>query len=82
MRVLALLIVVLVITVIALALYAMRLRRTIRESENPLLSLTRKQRAMYAHEELEHIRNMRNLDWQDKLEKKIMTPLPFRKDNR
>lgn len=45
MRVLVLLVVVLLVALVALVIYTARLRRTIRESDNPLLALPRKQRA-------------------------------------
>lgn len=71
MRVLVLLIVVLVVACVALAIYAAHLRRTIRESDNPLLALPRKQRAKHALELLEYERNRRSLSHQQDLDNVI-----------
>lgn len=67
MRALILLIFVLVVVIIALAVYATRLKRVIRESTNPYFALSRKQRRAIAQDHYNHVANERNLQWQDQL---------------
>jgi len=62
MRILIPLILLLVLTIACLWVYVVMLRRKIRESENPLLALTRKQRREYALAQLEQEREQRVLE--------------------
>lgn len=71
MRVLIPLILVLVIAVVVLTIYAIHLRRQIKESDNPLLALTRKQRRAVALDQINQDANERNLDWQNRLDQTI-----------
>lgn len=80
MRGVILLLFLLVLIIVVLSVYIMRLKRKIRESDNPALALTRKERAKYARAELNRIERMQDLVWQDRLDEYILRPLPYRKD--
>lgn len=80
MQVFVLLIFVLVIVVIALAIYVTRLRRAIRESDNPLLALTRRQRAEHAIKLLEHEQGEREVELQNRWNEAITGKAPYRQD--
>ena len=82
MRVLILLIVLLLVACVILALYAIRLRRIIKESNNPLLALTRKQRAAFALRELNREHGAKDLKFQDYLNQTIFGTPPTVDPNR
>ncbi|HCH34973.1 MAG: hypothetical protein UY35_C0029G0007 [Candidatus Saccharibacteria bacterium GW2011_GWC2_48_9] len=71
MRVLIFLIIVLAVAAIALAVYAFRLKRVIRESTNPYFALSRKQRRALAQDHFKREGNKRDLEWQDRLNETI-----------